>query len=154
MTRHKAIAGAALALVMTLGGATFAYAQITPPEKAFAQPVGSDYFLADYTAYEAYLKTLAGQSDRIVVTVFPESHIRCSAPGRFATNDVPCAAGNHAGRRRGGAAVCVGGVPPYRSADAPGLAVKAEGGGVEPPRLIARPFSKRGPSPIGLSFRQ
>src|SRR4051812_31516764 len=29
----------------------------------------------------------------------------------------------------------------------------AEGGGVEPPRLIARPRSRRLPSPVGLPFR-
>jgi hypothetical protein len=62
-TKHTAMAGAALALVMAFSGAHAA--EITSPDKAFAQPVGSDYFLADYTAYEAYLKTLAGQSDRI-----------------------------------------------------------------------------------------
>ncbi len=60
------MAGAALGVILAfgaLGGAVAA--DITPPEKAFAQPVGSDYFLADYTAYEAYLKTLAAQSDRM-----------------------------------------------------------------------------------------
>ena len=30
---------------------------------------------------------------------------------------------------------------------------KAEGGGVEPSRLIARPLSRRLPSPVGLTFR-
>ena len=64
-TKHTAMAGAALALVMAFGGVAHAANEITPPDKAFAQPVGSDYFLADYTAYEAYLKTLAGQSDRM-----------------------------------------------------------------------------------------
>lgn len=66
MTRGGAMAGAALGVILAfgaLGGAIAA--DITPPEKAFAQPIGSDYFLADYTAYEAYLKTLAAQSDRI-----------------------------------------------------------------------------------------
>lgn len=60
------MAGAALGVVLAfgaLGGAIAA--DITPPDKAFAQPIGSDYFLADYTAYEAYLKTLASQSDRM-----------------------------------------------------------------------------------------
>ncbi|MDP3591285.1 M14 metallopeptidase family protein [Phenylobacterium sp.] len=56
--------GAAMALVMIMGGGANA-AAITPPSEAFAQNPGSDYFLADYTAYEAYLKTLAGQSDRM-----------------------------------------------------------------------------------------
>lgn len=38
---------------------------ITAPSEAFAEEPGSDYFLANYDAYEAYLKTLARQSDRI-----------------------------------------------------------------------------------------
>src|SRR5579875_2857687 len=38
---------------------------VTAPKDFFAQPVGSDYFLANYTAYEAYLKRLAAESDRI-----------------------------------------------------------------------------------------
>jgi hypothetical protein len=60
------MAGAALGVVLAFSGMSGAIAaDITPPDKAFAQPVGSDYFLADYTAYEAYLKTLAGQSDRM-----------------------------------------------------------------------------------------
>ena len=66
MTRSGAMAGAALGVVLAFGGLSGAVAaDVTPPEKAFAQPVGNDYFLADYTAYEAYLKTLAGQSDRM-----------------------------------------------------------------------------------------
>jgi len=66
MTRGGAMAGAALGVFLAfgaLGGAIAA--DIIPPDKAFAQPIGSDYFLADYTAYEAYLKTLAAQSDRM-----------------------------------------------------------------------------------------
>ena len=64
MTRKHAMTGAAMALVMIMGGGANA-AAITPPSEAFAQNPGSDYFLADYTAYEAYLKTLASQSDRM-----------------------------------------------------------------------------------------
>ncbi|MBA4012065.1 MAG: peptidase [Phenylobacterium sp.] len=64
--------GAALALVMIMGGAANA-ASITPPSEAFAQNPGSDYFLADYTAYEAYLKTLASQSDRMKLVDFGKS---------------------------------------------------------------------------------
>jgi len=37
----------------------------TAPEEFFKQPPGSDYYLADYTEYEAYLKRLAGESDRM-----------------------------------------------------------------------------------------
>ncbi|WP_312162530.1 M14 family metallopeptidase [Phenylobacterium sp.] len=64
--------GAALALVMIMGGAANA-ATVTPPSEAFAQNPGSDYFLADYTAYEAYLKTLASQSDRMKLVDFGKS---------------------------------------------------------------------------------
>jgi len=38
---------------------------ITPPARFFDHSPGTDYFLADYTAYEAYLKQLAEESDRI-----------------------------------------------------------------------------------------
>lgn len=41
-----------------------AYAQ-TAPGDFFKTPPGSDYFLANYTEYEAYLKKLAGESDRM-----------------------------------------------------------------------------------------
>lgn len=38
---------------------------ITSPAEAFVQEPGTDYFLANYDAYEAYLKKLAAQSDRM-----------------------------------------------------------------------------------------
>ena len=72
MTRKHAMTGAAMALVMIMGGGANA-AAITPPSEAFAQNPGSDYFLADYTAYEAYLKTLASQSDRVKLVDFGKS---------------------------------------------------------------------------------
>lgn len=37
----------------------------TAPAKFFKQPPGSDYYLANYTEYEAYLQRLAGESDRM-----------------------------------------------------------------------------------------
>ncbi|RDE06989.1 M14 family metallopeptidase [Sphingomonas aracearum] len=40
-------------------------AQPTAPDRFFKQPIGSDYYLANYTEYEAYLKRLASESDRI-----------------------------------------------------------------------------------------
>lgn len=67
--RSHAMSSAALALVLMFGSAAHS-ATITPPKDAFAQDPGSDYFLADYTAYEAYLKTLAGQSDRMKLVDF------------------------------------------------------------------------------------
>ncbi|MDG2533840.1 M14 family zinc carboxypeptidase [Sphingomonas sp. HITSZ_GF] len=38
---------------------------VTAPASFFKQPVGSDYFLANYSEYEAYLKRLASESDRM-----------------------------------------------------------------------------------------
>ena len=42
-----------------------AQARITSPEEAFGHKVGADYHLVNYTQWEAYLKTLATQSDRM-----------------------------------------------------------------------------------------
>ena len=72
MTRKTAMAGAAMALVMIMGGAAGA-ATVTPPSQAFPQNPGSDYYLADYTAYEAYLKLVATQSDRVQLVDFGKS---------------------------------------------------------------------------------
>ena len=38
---------------------------VTSPEEAFGHAVGADYHLVNYTQWEAYLKTLASQSDRM-----------------------------------------------------------------------------------------
>lgn len=59
---------AALAVVALIGAASWAAAfprTVTPPSEAFDQDPGSDYFIANYTAYERYLKRLAGESDRL-----------------------------------------------------------------------------------------
>lgn len=68
-TRGWLMGAAVLALI---GSAPLAAKDISPkvgnitsPKEAFTQEPGSDYFLADYEAYAAYLKTLASQSDRI-----------------------------------------------------------------------------------------
>ncbi|MEG1028845.1 MAG: M14 family metallopeptidase, partial [Brevundimonas sp.] len=39
--------------------------RITSPQEAFGHEVGADYRLVNYTQWEAYLKTLASQSDRM-----------------------------------------------------------------------------------------
>lgn len=39
--------------------------RITSPQEAFGHAVGADYHLVNYTQWEAYLKTLASQSDRM-----------------------------------------------------------------------------------------
>lgn len=66
---HQAVNFTAIALIMASPG----LAQISPPNdmgisspaESFPQEPGSDYFLANYTQYEAYLKKLASQSDRM-----------------------------------------------------------------------------------------
>lgn len=55
---------AALAFLAIPGAALAAPEKVTPPASFFAQPPGSDYYLANYTEYEAYLKKLATESDR------------------------------------------------------------------------------------------
>ena len=59
MKAHLLFASAAL-----MAMASTANAQ-TAPREFFKQPPGSDYYLANYTEYEAYLKKLASESDRI-----------------------------------------------------------------------------------------
>lgn len=54
-----------LLLTTSLLCASFAACAQTAPEKFFSQPPGSDYYLANYSEYEAYLKRLASESDRI-----------------------------------------------------------------------------------------
>jgi hypothetical protein len=56
---------AALALAPAAVPAQTGPAILTPPDRFFSQPPGSDYFLADYSAYEAYLKRLSTESDRM-----------------------------------------------------------------------------------------
>lgn len=55
-------AAAALALAPALASAQ---SSVTPPDAFFPQKVGSDYYLANYSEYTAYLQKLATQSDRM-----------------------------------------------------------------------------------------
>ena len=55
----------ALGSAATAGPISPKVGAITSPAEAFAEEPGSDYFLANYDAYEAYLKLLARQSDRM-----------------------------------------------------------------------------------------
>lgn len=74
------------ALVLTLAGVSTApaiaqapsltqseAAAITAPASFFPQDPGSDYYLANYTQYEAYLKQLASQSNRMKLESFGTS---------------------------------------------------------------------------------
>uniref|UniRef100_UPI00286DAED6 M14 family metallopeptidase n=1 Tax=Sandarakinorhabdus sp. TaxID=1916663 RepID=UPI00286DAED6 len=59
MKSHWLFVSAAL---LCLPAASFAQ---TAPKDFFKQPPGTDYYLANYTEYEAYLKKLATESDRL-----------------------------------------------------------------------------------------
>jgi hypothetical protein len=62
----KTGAATALALMMLASAqAAAAAGHITSPKEAFGHDIGDDYFLANYTQTEAWLKTVAGQSDRM-----------------------------------------------------------------------------------------
>ena len=65
MARRLAAASLCLALAAPAAAQPAAAPKVTAPKDFFAQPPGTDYFLANYTAYEAYLKRLAAESDRL-----------------------------------------------------------------------------------------
>src|SRR5690242_12676487 len=50
-----------------------AQAKITSPKEQFGHDIGDDYFLVNYTQYEAYLKKLDQESDRMTVTPMGKS---------------------------------------------------------------------------------
>src|SRR5262252_8895945 len=56
-------------LFLTVSTLTTLQAQgrITTPKEQFGFNIGDDYMLVNYTQYEAYLKKLAQQSDRLTV---------------------------------------------------------------------------------------
>jgi len=51
-----------------------AQVRITSPKEQFGHEIGEDYFLANYTQYEAYIKKLAQESNR--TTVIPVGKVR------------------------------------------------------------------------------
>ncbi len=55
----------ALCAGLSAGAAQAEVKGITSPKEAFGHDIGEDYFLADYSQAESYLKTLAGESDRM-----------------------------------------------------------------------------------------
>ncbi|QJU57988.1 peptidase [Sphingomonas sp. AP4-R1] len=70
--RGMLLGAAAIALMAAAAGAAGAAGPITPPvagvtapSQFFPQEPGSDYFLANYTQYEAYLRKLATESNRM-----------------------------------------------------------------------------------------
>lgn len=56
-----------IALAGVVLGATTLAAQITTPRQALGFDIGDDYHLANYTQFEAYWKTLASESPRMVL---------------------------------------------------------------------------------------
>ena len=55
----------ALCAGLSAGAAQAEVKGITSPKEAFGHDIGEDYFLVDYSQAESYLKTLAGESDRM-----------------------------------------------------------------------------------------
>lgn len=64
MKLHHLLLGAAL-IVQPVIAAAQAGPAVTAPERFFKQKPGTDYYLANYTEYAAYLQRLAGESDRM-----------------------------------------------------------------------------------------
>jgi hypothetical protein len=76
--RRWMMLGAATAL---LAGQAWA-GPVTSPKEALGHDIGEDYFLANYTQLESYLKTVAGQSDRIkLVDIGPTEEGRTRVHG-------------------------------------------------------------------------
>src|SRR5580765_5618008 len=50
-----------------------AQTKITTPKEQFGHDIGDDYFLVNYTQYEAYLKKLDQESDRLSVVPMGKS---------------------------------------------------------------------------------
>ena len=64
MSLRKTLQATAAVVALALAAPALS-APLTTPKQAFGHDIGEDYFLANYTQTEAYLKTLAGQSDRM-----------------------------------------------------------------------------------------
>ncbi len=79
-----------LALVFAVASA-HGQTPVTTPEQHFGHAIGSDYWLPDYTAFEAYWQTLAAESDRMVLDT-----IGTTAEGRAQLMAIITSPGNHA----------------------------------------------------------
>ena len=64
MTLRLFLLAGALA-IQPAAGRSCAAAALPSPDTFFAQPIGSDYYLANYREYAAYLHALAAKSDRM-----------------------------------------------------------------------------------------
>lgn len=71
--RQKSVFIALLATLLTLQVSAFAQAKLTSPKEHFGFNIGDDYQLANYTQYEAYLKKLDAESDRLQVVEMGKS---------------------------------------------------------------------------------
>src|SRR5215467_12563123 len=63
-----------LLLTFSIHAATFkAQTKVTSQKEQFGHEIGEDYFLANYTQYEAYIKKLAQESNRMTITPMGKS---------------------------------------------------------------------------------
>src|SRR5215468_3350867 len=71
---RKAFLAFALLVTLFLSQTTlFAQRKITTPKEQFGFDIGDDYVLVNYTQYEAYLKKLDQESDRLTVVLIGKS---------------------------------------------------------------------------------
>ncbi|MGH9853100.1 MAG: hypothetical protein ACREBD_24950, partial [Blastocatellia bacterium] len=63
----------ALALCLLASVAALAQNRLTSPKDHFGFNIGDDYHLANYTQYEAYIKKLDQESDRLKVVEMGKS---------------------------------------------------------------------------------
>jgi hypothetical protein len=71
--RQKPVFLSLLALLLALSVSAFAQGKLTSPKEHFGFNIGDDYQLANYTQYEAYLKKLDAESDRLKVVEMGKS---------------------------------------------------------------------------------
>lgn len=67
MTARRAFPPLLAMLLVALHAAALTAQSLTTPEAFFGHPIGADYQLPDYTKFEAYWRTLAQESPRIVL---------------------------------------------------------------------------------------
>jgi hypothetical protein len=71
--RQKLWSLSLFALLLALSVGAFAQTKLTSPKEHFGFNIGDDYHLANYTQYEAYVKKLDAESDRLKVVEMGKS---------------------------------------------------------------------------------
>ncbi len=88
--RQRTLVALPLAFLLVFSSAQ-AQSRVTTPEQHFGHAIGSDYWLPDYTAFQAYWQKLAAESDRMVLDT-----IGTTAEGRPQLMAIITSPANHA----------------------------------------------------------